>query len=55
MASWGTVTKEGAKVFLTYPHELLIPSVLICATMLAFNLFGDGLRDALDPKLRGAR
>jgi oligopeptide transport system permease protein len=55
MASWGTVTKEGARVFLTYPHELVIPSVLICATMLAFNLFGDGLRDALDPKLRGAR
>ena len=50
MASWGVVTKEGARVFLTYPHELLIPSLLICATMLAFNLLGDGLRDALDPK-----
>ena len=55
MASWGTVTKEGARVFLTYPHELVIPSVLISVTMLAFNLFGDGLRDALDPKLRGVR
>ena len=55
MASWGTVTKEGARVFLTYPHELVIPSVLISITMLAFNLFGDGLRDALDPKLRGVR
>lgn len=53
MASWGTVTKDGAKVFLTYPHELVIPSILISCTMLAFNLFGDGLRDALDPKLRG--
>jgi len=53
MASWGTVTKDGAQVFLTYPHELLIPSIMICLTMLAFNLFGDGLRDALDPKLRG--
>jgi oligopeptide transport system permease protein len=53
MASWGTVTKDGAKVFLTYPHELVIPSIMICFTMLAFNLFGDGLRDALDPKLRG--
>lgn len=55
MASWGTVTKEGARVFLTYPHELIIPSALICVTMLAFNLLGDGLRDALDPKLRGAK
>ncbi len=55
MASWGVVTKEGARVFLTYPHELIIPSVLICLTMLAFNLLGDGLRDALDPKLRGAK
>jgi oligopeptide transport system permease protein len=55
MASWGTVTKEGARVFLTYPHELIIPSALICVTMLAFNLLGDGLRDALDPKLRGTK
>lgn len=55
MTSWGIVTKEGAAVFLTYPHELVIPSVMICLTMLAFNLLGDGLRDALDPKLRGAR
>jgi oligopeptide transport system permease protein len=55
MASWGVVTKEGARAFVTYPHELLVPSVLICLTMLAFNLLGDGLRDALDPKLRGAR
>jgi oligopeptide transport system permease protein len=29
--------------------------VMICATMLAFNLLGDGLRDALDPKLRGVK
>jgi oligopeptide transport system permease protein len=55
MASWGTVTRDGAKVFLTYPHELIIPSIMICATMLAFNLFGDGLRDALDPKMRGTQ
>ncbi len=55
MASWGVVTKEGARVFLTYPHELLVPALLIRGTMLAFNLLGDGLRDALDPKLRGAK
>jgi oligopeptide transport system permease protein len=53
--SWGIVAKEGSAVFQTYPHELLFPSVLICVTMLAFNLLGDGLRDALDPRLRGAK
>lgn len=54
LASWGTVIREGSKVFLTYPHELLIPAGVMCVTMLAFNLLGDGLRDALDPRLRGA-
>ncbi|MDA9951732.1 ABC transporter permease subunit [Oligoflexaceae bacterium] len=54
-ASWGTITKDGAKVFLTYPHELVIPASMICVTMFAFNMLGDGLRDALDPKLRGAK
>lgn len=54
-ASWGTITKEGAKVFLTYPHELIFPATMICVTMFAFNMLGDGLRDALDPKLRGAK
>ncbi|MFR4484793.1 hypothetical protein [Sellimonas intestinalis] len=37
-----------------YPHELFIPAFFICTTMLAMNLLGDGLRDALDPKLRGS-
>ena len=35
-----------------YPWQLLIPAVCISLTMLAFNMFGDGLRDAFDPKLR---
>lgn len=55
LASWGTVTREGAKVFLTYPHELLVPAILICVSIFAFNILGDGLRDALDPKLRGVK
>jgi len=53
--SLGSVTREGAKVFLAYPHELVIPALLLSLTVLAFNLLGDGLRDALDPKLRGAK
>jgi ABC-type dipeptide/oligopeptide/nickel transport system permease subunit len=34
----------------TYPHILIAPGVMISLTVLAFNLFGDGLRDALDPR-----
>jgi oligopeptide transport system permease protein len=54
-ASWGTITNEGGKVLATYPHQLLAPALMICFTMFAFNMLGDGLRDALDPKLRGAK
>jgi oligopeptide transport system permease protein len=55
LASWGSVTREGAKVFLTYPHELLVPAVVISVSIFAFNLLGDGMRDALDPRLRGSK
>ncbi|GAU76270.1 ABC transporter permease [Fusibacter sp. 3D3] len=50
--SWGQLSNAGIAVFRVYPSQLMIPSVLISLTMLSFNLFGDGLRDALDPKLR---
>lgn len=52
MSSWGQLVNDGIKVFRVYPMQLFIPSIFICITMLSFNLFGDGLRDALDPKLR---
>ncbi len=52
LASWGTLSNDGAKVFLIHPYQLFYPSLLICITMLGFNLLGDGLRDALDPRLR---
>ena len=52
MASWGTLANDGAKVFQMYPSQLIIPAICISITMLSFNLLGDGLRDALDPKLR---
>jgi oligopeptide transport system permease protein len=38
--------------WLLYPWRFLFPAVLISLTMLSFNIFGDGLRDALDPKLK---
>ena len=50
--SWGILAKEGAKMLRIYPHELFIPAFFICTTMLAMNLLGDGLRDALDPNTR---
>ncbi|NBC23597.1 MAG: ABC transporter permease subunit [Gammaproteobacteria bacterium] len=50
--SWGSMCNEGIKTMLTYPHELIFPAALISITVLAFNLLGDGLRDALDAKMR---
>jgi oligopeptide transport system permease protein len=51
--SWGSMCYDGVQTFLTHPHEFLFPALLISITVLAFNLLGDGLRDALDPRLRG--
>lgn len=52
LASWGSLANDGAKMLLLQPHQLLFPALLISITMLSFNMLGDGLRDALDPKLR---
>ncbi len=38
----------------TFPHEVFVPSVALTITTLAFNFLGDGLRDAFDPRMRGA-
>jgi oligopeptide transport system permease protein len=50
--SWGAMCAFGQEQMHFHPHELLFPAVAISLTMLAFNLLGDGLRDALDPRLR---
>lgn len=52
MPSWGVLANEGQKVFQMYPSQIIVPSIFICVTMLAFNLLGDALRDSFDPKLR---
>ncbi len=52
--SWGSMCNDGIQSFLTHPHEFLFPALFISVAVLAFNLLGDGLRDALDPKLRSA-
>ncbi|GAA0075788.1 ABC transporter permease [Clostridium sp. CTA-5] len=49
-ASLGTLANEAMKAIYQYPYQLLFPAVAICLIILAFNLFGDGLSDALDPK-----
>lgn len=50
--SWGTLCNEGIRSMLTHPHELVIPALAISATVLAFNVLGDALRDAMDVKVR---
>jgi oligopeptide transport system permease protein len=52
MCSWGSLAQAGIENFRVYPTQLMIPAICISLTMLAFNMFGDGLRDAFDPKLR---
>lgn len=52
LASLGTLINEGYKLLKIYPWELLYPALALSLIMLSFNLLGDGLRDALDPKLR---
>lgn len=52
LTSWGQLANAGAKVMSIYPYQLLVPAFFISIMMLSLQLFGDGLRDALDPKLR---
>ena len=52
MASWGVLASEGVVTLRSYPFQLLFPAVAISLTMLGFNFLGDGLRDALDPRMR---
>ena len=51
--SWGVLAKDGIAQLRIHPYQVFVPAFLICTTMLALNLLGDGLRDAFDPKLRG--
>lgn len=50
--SWGTMASEGVAAYQYYPWRLFFPASFICLTIFGFNAVGDGLRDALDPKLR---
>jgi len=50
--SWGALAATARENIMFYPYQLFFPSLMIALTMLSFSLLGDGLRDALDPKLR---
>ena len=50
--SWGGTLADGRAYITLFPHISIMPGIMIFLTVLAFNLFGDGLRDALDPRQR---
>ena len=52
LASLGTMCNDATENLRSCPHQLFIPALVICLIMFAFNFVGDGLRDALDPKLK---
>ncbi len=51
-ASWGGMLTRAVEFYRTAPHFMIVPGLAIFITVMAFNLFGDGLRDALDPRAR---
>ncbi len=53
--SWGAMISDGATTIRTYPNQTIFPALALAITMFAFNFLGDGLRDALDPRLRGTQ
>jgi oligopeptide transport system permease protein len=50
--SWGSMASEGYKALQIAPHIVLVPCIALSLTVLAFNWVGDGLRDAIDPRMR---
>jgi oligopeptide transport system permease protein len=51
--SWGVMISDGSRILRTYPNQAIFPAMALAITMFAFNFLGDGLRDALDPRLKG--
>lgn len=51
-ASWGTMIADGYQTIYTAPHLTIVPGLMIVITVLSLNVFGDGLREALDPKAK---
>jgi oligopeptide transport system permease protein len=53
MPSWGAMISDGSHSISTYPNQAIFPAIALFLIMFAFNFLGDGLRDALDPRMRG--
>lgn len=51
-SSWGVLANEGWRSLRSYPHLIISPGIALFTAMLAFNLLGDGLRDAFDPQMK---
>ena len=51
--SWGAMISDGSRSISTYPNQAIFPALALFLVMFAFNFLGDGLRDALDPRMRG--
>jgi peptide/nickel transport system permease protein len=51
-ASWGTIIQDGQTLLYTRPMVAMAPGIAIVLTVLALNILGDGLRDALDPRAK---
>ncbi len=51
--SWGSMIADGSQAIRSYPNQAIFPALTLAIIMFAFNFLGDGLRDALDPRMRG--
>ena len=51
-ASWGTMIGDGIDRISTAPHLTIVPGLMLVLTVLSLNVFGDGVRDALDPRAK---
>ena len=51
--SLGTLLSDASSIWVNYPHLMIYPAIIISLMMISFNLFGNGLRDAFNPSLRG--
>ena len=51
--SLGTLLSDASSIWVNYPHLMIYPAIIISLLMISFNLFGNGLRDAFNPSLRG--
>jgi peptide/nickel transport system permease protein len=50
--SWGTMLSDGVELLSTAPHLTIVPGLMLVLTVLSLNVFGDGVRDALDPRAK---